>query len=123
MVLFTLSLNHVFLLEMQQVDTLSIYHCYFLLLSMVLSFFPPDSETGSQMAIAKISKMTMYVVCVLHKVFDFPVPKSGTEIKVSEEGYDCKIKFEDGAFENGDARVKLKVFCNSVNFFTNLRLF
>lgn len=68
-----------------------------------------DAAKAKTVAIAKVSKMTMYAVCFLHEVYSYVVPRKGVEFLPFAEKYDLKVQFDEGAFVGEDARVEFKV--------------
>ena len=58
--------------------------------------------------------MSMYVVCLLHDIFSYQVPKSGTEITPFEEGCGVKIRFDEDTFESKNVHIDLKVLYSLV---------
>ena len=75
-----------------------------------LNFFA-DANTGNRVAIAEILKTSMYVLCILHDVITYMVPKSGIEITPFDEDYGVKIVFDEDTFENENVQINVKVFC------------
>lgn len=54
-------------------------------------------------------KMSMYVVCLLHDVLSYHVPKCRTEIAPFEEGCGVKICFDEDTFDSTNVQIDLKV--------------
>ena len=52
----------------------------------------------------------MYVVCILHNVASYVVPRSGIEISPFDEDYGVKVIFDEDTFENDNVQINLKVF-------------
>ena len=76
----------------------------------LFNFFA-DANTRNRIAIAEILKTSMYVLCILHDVATYMVPKSGIEISPFDEDYGVKIVFDKDTFENENVQINVKVFC------------
>ena len=67
-------------------------------------------NTGNRIAVAEVLKTSIYVVCLLHDVATYIVPKSGIEISPFNEDFGVKVIFDEDTFETENVQIDVKVF-------------
>ena len=68
-----------------------------------------EATAEKRVAVAKVCKMSMYVVCVLHDIFTHLVPREGARIVPFREDTGVEVTFEKDTFQDEGFPVDLKV--------------